>query len=92
MTRTEMIQELTGLAFNVPDEQLRRALKVINQENTKRDLITTKQTAGVLEVHPETVKRYAKQGLLHPIRFSKRRMRFDRAEVLQFLNNGLEEG
>ena len=53
---------------------------------------TTKEAAKILAVHPRTVGRYAAIGLLHPIRISPRRIRFDLNEVEALATRGVEEG
>ena len=49
---------------------------------------TVRQAAEILESHPRTVQRYADAGLLHPIRISPRRVRYDLNEVERLAMNG----
>lgn len=53
---------------------------------------TVRQAAEILGAHPRTVQRYARAGLLHPIRISARRVRFDLREVEALATKGTEGG
>lgn len=46
-------------------------------------LLLTRAAAGVLECHPKTVFRYARRGLLHPVRRSARCVRWRESEVIR---------
>lgn len=52
----------------------------------KKDLITTKQAAEILEIHPVTLRRHAKAGHINVIRYSSRKIRFDRTEIIAYAN------
>jgi len=80
---TGLIQKLTATAFSASPEQLERALHALELKVPHRDMITAKQAAPILQVCPETVKRYGRKGILHPVKITQRKMRFDRAEVEQ---------
>jgi len=49
---------------------------------------TVRQAAEILQAHPRTVQRYASAGLLHAIRISPRRVRFDLNEVEALATRG----
>lgn len=87
MTRSELQQKITTLVFKADDDQLHAALRTLTRKREIRELLTTKQTASLLEYHPESVKRLAREGKLHAIRYSTRKIRFDRDEVLRFRDN-----
>jgi hypothetical protein len=55
-----------------------------------RHLVTMRRAAEILQVHPRTMRRYTQKGLLHPVRYSKRRFRYDLEEVEQFARQGIE--
>ena len=55
-----------------------------------RKLITLRRTAEILGCHGRTVERYARRGLLTPIRYSQRMIRYDLEEVQTFAINGLD--
>lgn len=49
------------------------------------DLLTIQQTMWKLSVGKEAIKWYVKQGILHPVRLSERRIRYSRAELERLL-------
>jgi len=55
----------------------------------KRRTGTVRQAAEILSCHPKTVYRYVRRGLLAPIHYSPRKVRFDLEEVEAFAANGL---
>jgi hypothetical protein len=71
------------------DEQLKQVAAIFSGKPKRRTLITTPQACAILDnCHPITLQRYEKRGLLHPIRFSKRKKRFDLDEVETLASNG----
>lgn len=54
-----------------------------------KKLITTEQAAKLLDVCTFTLRRYAKRGLLHPVRHTARRIRWDRIEIERFRDHGV---
>lgn len=51
---------------------------------------TIKDAAKILDVHPVTVRRYAKAGLLTPIRITARKVRYDLNEVEKLAQTGID--
>lgn len=49
---------------------------------------TVRQAAEILGAHPRTVQRYERAGLLHAIRISPRRVRYDLDEVERLATRG----
>lgn len=47
----------------------------------KKKLITTKQAADIIGVHPETLRKLAQKGTIPVIRYSARKLRYDREEI-----------
>ena len=47
-----------------------------------------RQAAEIMQVHPRTLARYAQRGLLHAVKYSCRRVRFDLNEVERFAREG----
>jgi hypothetical protein len=73
-------------------EQLKAFLAARDQEGAPRANvrpITTQQSCEIIKVHPVTLRRYAKLGLLHPIRHTARRIRWDRNEIERFACEGV---
>ncbi len=52
-------------------------------------LIDAKRAATIMQVSTKTIHNYAKQGLLHPIRWSKRNIKFKAAEVINLATHGI---
>lgn len=73
-------------------EQKQAILKVLNNRSSLRPkLITRKQAGEILDVCPETVKRYQKRGLLKAIKFTSRRLRYDEEAVIELARTGVTE-
>jgi excisionase family DNA binding protein len=68
----------------------RRRVRSTLEERVKRQLVTVRKAAELCQVHPRTIQRYAREGKLVAIRFSKRRMRFDQEQVLRLANEGIQ--
>ena len=73
-----------------PEEEkhLKRALGGRSGKQ-RRTLITTKEASKLLECHPATLRRYERQGLITPIRYSKRYIRWDYDDILELKYNGI---
>lgn len=57
----------------------------------KPKLIGVRQAAQVLGCHPKTIYRYVRKGVLHTVRYSQRKVRFDLNEVEAFAARGLPD-
>jgi predicted DNA-binding transcriptional regulator AlpA len=69
-------------------EEKKRLIAAMEQPPDNPRMITRKQVAALLGVHVETVKRYSRNKLLHPVKFTARAVRYSEAEVLDFMKNG----
>lgn len=59
---------------------------------TRRDkMITSKEAAEIAGVHKKTIQAWGRKGLLTPRRITRRRVRFSRNELEQFLCETAEE-
>lgn len=67
----------------IDPEQRERILNALEPapKKPKAVLITTKEAAALLGVHIVTLRRYSKDGKLTPIRYSARKIRWNRNEV-----------
>ena len=74
--------------LDVTKTERKRLLAAAENEPVKKKqkMLTVKAAAELLGVCPESVKRYAKRGMLHPIRLSQRMVRYGEDEVLELLN------
>lgn len=62
------------------------------QYKSMNELITVSEAAEILKCHAQTVRAYAKKGVLKPIRYLKKRgspVFFDKAEVKKLRQGGL---
>lgn len=69
----------------------RKHLKRALGDKTKRTLITTKEACAILGCCSMTLYRMEKErNLIKAIRYSQRKLRWDKDEILDLLNNGIE--
>jgi len=76
---TLIISELTK------DEKARIITATKTTSSTKASLLTRKEVAAILKIHPGSVKRYDRAGTLHPVRINARTVRYLESEVLGLL-------
>jgi hypothetical protein len=69
-------------------ELVERIVQACTQPRPRRRLGTKHDAAAILGCHAESVKRYARRGLLHPVRITARRVRYDLDEVIRFADHG----
>ena len=72
------------------EDPVRRAavLRAAQEKAVKPRPVGIREVARVLGCHPKTVQRYVKQQLLHPIRITSRRVRYDLNEVESLATRG----
>jgi len=68
----------------------------VQTENYKNELpermLSVKEVASILGVHPGTVRRWERKGLLKAYRIGPRHsLRFDQGDILDFLNKSRKE-
>ena len=87
-----IIETIVGGDATISPEQKQRIQSVLNPQasSPKRILITTKQAAEILEISTVTLRNYEKKELLTPIRYTARRIRWDRDEVETFKRQGVQ--
>jgi predicted DNA-binding transcriptional regulator AlpA len=75
--------------LDVTQTERKRLLAAADNEPVKKKqkLLTVKQVAEILGVHPGSIKRYVKIGLLHPIRITSRMVRYEEEDVLALLQS-----
>ncbi len=76
MTQAQVIEAV----LQAPPERLAAIVKAARGEEKPRPG-TIRQAAAVLECHPATITRYVNKGLLHQMRITQRRVRYDLNEV-----------
>jgi len=62
-------------------------MTIYNKERKMSELFTVKETAEMFKCHPETIRRYIKQGLLGATRL-KGEFRISQEEIDTFLEKG----
>ncbi|VGO13466.1 hypothetical protein PDESU_02023 [Pontiella desulfatans] len=70
-------------------QKVLKQLAAVNGEQKPRPG-TIKEAARILDVHPVTVRRYAKAGLLSTIRLSARKVRYNLNEVEHLAQAGID--
>lgn len=54
------------------------------------ELLTAKEMAILLRVRPETIKLWGREGRIPRVEISEKTIRYDAAEVIQYLRNRLQ--
>lgn len=81
--------ELARLALAALAPSERAALfKQFAVEAPRRRLGTRRDAAAILGIHPGSIQRYTKRGLVEPIWITCRRVRFDLDQVEKLANYG----
>jgi len=72
------------------EDPARRAavLRAAREQTVKARPVGIRDAARVLGCHPKTVQRYVERQLLHPIRITSRRIRYDLNEVEALATRG----
>jgi len=95
--REEIYSSIRVLLQNdetVSAEQRECILQACRHTRTSKkniDLCSPVEAAVILGCHVKTLYRYAARGVLHPVRYSSRKVRFDRKEVEDFSVKGLAD-
>ena len=93
--KPEILQSIKVLLENDPTVTLGTREAVLaacrrGDRNNHRKLCSAKEAAQILGCHPKTLYRYVRRGLLDPIHYSPRKVRFDKDQIEDFRANGLE--
>jgi len=62
----------------------------IKDQTTSQQLISRKALATRWQCTPETIKRRTREGLLHPVRFNQRNLRYRLSEIIQVEDSATE--
>ena len=90
--KPETIASIRMLASADPDADnatVARIVAACEQKPTKRELITSKDVCARLGFSRITLWKYIKRGVIHPIYYSPRLVKFDKMEIECFANNGV---
>lgn len=93
--KTKTIQTMTSLARAAIEDPVELGDVLIRlegkPEHAKRDkLLTSREAAEIAKVHKKTILAWGRKGLLTPRRITRRRVRFSRNELEQFLGETTE--
>ncbi len=69
-------------------EQKKAIEAIAKNQQAPPDLWTGSEVAAACRVHVKTIRRWAADGILRPIRIGRRKVLFSSAEVLDLVNNG----
>lgn len=69
-------------------EEAEAFIRTASNPTARPRMGTVRQAAEILQVHPRTLARYARRGLLHAVKYSCRRVRFDLNAVERFMQEG----
>ena len=75
-------------ADGCPADEVEAFIRTARNPTRLRKMGTVRQAAEIIQCHPRTVRRYARLGLIHAIKYSRRRVRFDLNEVERFAQEG----
>lgn len=84
----EMIKNLLSMDETVLPEEEMFILDLIGTAKRKPRPGTIEEAAEILGVHTGTIRRYAKAGLLTPIRITSRKVRYDLNAVEELAHSG----
>lgn len=70
-------------------EQIKAILSACKSPTARRKMILAKEAMTILQVSRPTLRKLAKDGYLHPVSSSQRKMRFALAEVENLTYNGM---
>lgn len=82
------IRMLASADPEVDNATIARIVAACEKSTVKRELITTEEVMKILGVSRFTIWRYVKEEKIHPIYYSERIRKFDKAEIISFANNG----
>lgn len=89
MTEQAQLAELIS-RFQSGTPEIREAMLRVGSSADKPLPGTIRQAAEIGGCNPRTIQRYATKGLLHPIRISPRRVRYDLREVERLFTAGVD--
>ena len=85
-------EKLIALVLAAPPEKHAAILRAATAEPGRPKLVTRQEAAAAVGVHPRTLARYARQGMLVERRISSRMIRLDQGEVERLFAQGLGGG
>lgn len=91
-SRDMIIAALNADPTATPADKKRILDAIENKPIRKEKMLTTKQACELLDdCHPITLRRLEQRGVLTPVRYSKRKLRWRESELLEFLENGIDK-
>ena len=76
-------------AIGLPANARARVMRCLNGDADKPErLLTTRDAAALIPLHPKTLLHLGRRGLLHPIRRGTRTVRWRESEIMAFRIGG----
>ncbi len=92
METKEVIRTLAQTANDLDPATCKALLAVIDGEKKRSKLLSTKDASELLGVHVATIRLYGKNGLLTPIKFTARRIRWREDQLQDLMMKGASNG
>ena len=84
-----LIKKVIEYDGQIDDIKANKIVATLNgKEATKSRLLTTRQAAEFLDMHPVTLRALGLSGVLNPIRYSARKLRWPEDMLSEYLYNG----
>ena len=86
-----LINKVIEYDGEIDDLKAKKMVAILNgKEAAKSRLLTTRQAAEYLGMHPVTLRTLGINGVLKPIRYSARKLRWPQDRLTEYLYNGPE--
>ena len=69
-------------------EAIEKATMVVETKEPLDRMLRTSEASRMLDAHPKTVLRWMREGKLHCVNYSPRRIRIAESEVIRFMKTG----
>ena len=83
-----LIERILASDHNITPQEKENIMKACKQK-VRKTMITAKQAMEQLQVSRPTLRLYVKQGLIHQVNLSSRKVRFDQEEISNLAANGV---
>lgn len=87
-----LINQVIEYEGPLTDKKVKRIIDVLYDKasSNKPKLLNTRQAAELTQMHPVSLRQLAQKGILKPIRYSARKLRWPEDMLLDYLYNGPE--
>ena len=88
-TTIDMIRTILSGDETVSGEHADSILRSCKQPTVRRHLVSAREAMSLLGVSRPTLRAFVQRGCITQIKLSQRKIRYDEAEILRFVNSGL---